>query len=237
MVNRVIRDDPSKSSMHNRQPVTLKLLWESLKDYDIWSVPKTNCSWSACASGTNIQDYRPLYLLGMLYAVPWTPVNKYLTLSLTGLGFSTFQTNLLTIPATALSSKLPAINILDAVLIREVVITMLILTYVAEITRSITFVAMFGQFWVLPFLIWLEVGYTAASNKWVVYAVMILLLGYPNRKLSWRPWPEGGRPVLTPPSPSDSGRVDLAKLQRCPPPYRLDGDVQYVSADRRDYWI
>ncbi|KAH8666961.1 major facilitator superfamily domain-containing protein [Xylariales sp. PMI_506] len=140
---RIIREDPSKSSMHNRQPVTPRLLWESLKDYDMW----------------------PIYLLGMLYAIPWTPLNKYLTLSLTGLGFNSFQSNLLTIPATAAST-----------------ITLLAITYTAEVLDSLTYVAMFGQFWVLPFLVWLEVAYTSSSDKWQVYAIMILLLSYPNRK-------------------------------------------------------
>lgn len=36
MVNRLIRDDPGKGTMHNRQPVTLSLIWMSLKDFDLW---------------------------------------------------------------------------------------------------------------------------------------------------------------------------------------------------------
>lgn len=38
VVNRVLRDDPSKGDMHNRQAVTPRRLWNALKDYDMWPV-------------------------------------------------------------------------------------------------------------------------------------------------------------------------------------------------------
>jgi hypothetical protein len=38
MVNRIIRDDPGKGTMHNRQPVSLELIWKSFKDVDLWYV-------------------------------------------------------------------------------------------------------------------------------------------------------------------------------------------------------
>ena len=80
MVNRIIRDDPSKGDMHNRQALSPKMLWYSLTDYDMW----------------------PIYLLGLTWLIPNQPMTQYLTLQLKAAGFGTFETNLLTIPAYAL---------------------------------------------------------------------------------------------------------------------------------------
>ncbi|KAH9065634.1 MFS general substrate transporter [Lactarius vividus] len=82
MVNRVLRDDPSKSDMHNRQGLKLKMIWKSLCDWRMW----------------------PLYILGMTHMIPVGPPNIYLTLSLRDLGFNTTQSNLLSIPAYVIGS-------------------------------------------------------------------------------------------------------------------------------------
>lgn len=80
MVNRIIRDDPSKGDMHNREALSFHQLLYSLSDYDMW----------------------PIYLLGLTWLIPNYPMTQYLTLQLKAAGFGTFETNLLTIPAYAL---------------------------------------------------------------------------------------------------------------------------------------
>ncbi|KAK9420449.1 putative Major facilitator superfamily (MFS) profile domain-containing protein [Seiridium unicorne] len=78
VVNRVLRDDPSKGDMHNRQAITPRRLWECMKDYDLW----------------------PIYILGLVAYIPQNPPTKYITIVLKSAGFDTFTTNLLTIPSS-----------------------------------------------------------------------------------------------------------------------------------------
>lgn len=78
VVNRVLRDDPSKGDMHNRQAITPARLWAAATDYHLW----------------------PLYLIGYIAYIPQSPPSAYFTLTLRSVGFSKFTTNLLTIPSS-----------------------------------------------------------------------------------------------------------------------------------------
>ncbi|PHH74553.1 hypothetical protein CDD82_4885 [Ophiocordyceps australis] len=91
------------------------------------------------------------------------PPQQYLTLTLKGLGFSTFHTNLLAIPYTMLH-----------------IMTMLGLTYLSEATGQLALVALLGQVWAFPLLVYLNVVNTASTNKWVMWTVITVLLGYPE---------------------------------------------------------
>ena len=34
--SRVLRDDPSKSDMHNREGLSIRMLWKALSDWHLW---------------------------------------------------------------------------------------------------------------------------------------------------------------------------------------------------------
>lgn len=140
IVNRVIRDDPSKGSMHNRQAVTPRRFWESLKDYHMW----------------------PIYALGLIWMIPTTPAQGYLTLQLRSQGFTTFQTNLLVIPSAIIA-----------------IITMISITWIAERTNQRLLWGVGVEVWNLVLLIALEV-LPAKSMPWPRWAILTLLVGGPS---------------------------------------------------------
>lgn len=139
MVNRILRDDPSKGGMHNRQGLTLGLLWEALCDYDLW----------------------PIYLLGLTWLIPSTPITAYLTLNLKALGFNTFETNLLTIPAYVLF-----------------LIQLLAWTWMSEKWNNRMGIVLVSQIWCFPLVLALEL-LPGTASPWAWYVCSLLLVGSP----------------------------------------------------------
>ncbi|KAH7090742.1 major facilitator superfamily domain-containing protein [Paraphoma chrysanthemicola] len=139
MVNRILRDDPSKGDMHNRQGLSLVMLWQCLSDYHMW----------------------PIYLIGLTWLIPSSPISSYLTLQLRSLGFTTFETNLLTIPAYALF-----------------IIQLLFWTWLSERVNERFLIGLLSQVWALPILIALELLSKNAS-PWSRWVLSTLLVGHP----------------------------------------------------------
>ncbi|CAM9019987.1 hypothetical protein WICANDRAFT_33270 [Wickerhamomyces anomalus NRRL Y-366-8] len=139
VVNRVLRDDPSKGDMNNRQPVSPKELLKTLCDFDLL----------------------PIYFVRILADIGTSPVSTYMTLTLKKMGFSTFNTNLLTIPYNILS-----------------IITMLLLGYFSEIFKSRALMIATTPIWILTLLFPLRFWPGSQKQIWPTYAILTLLLGH-----------------------------------------------------------
>ncbi|KAE8351314.1 major facilitator superfamily domain-containing protein [Aspergillus coremiiformis] len=140
VVNRILRDDPSKGDMHNRQAITPHHLWTAISDYDLW----------------------PIYFLGLIVYTPMVPVQSYITLTLKGLGFNTFITNLLTIP-----------NSVGHILL------LLSLTRLSEYLNERALTSMLQDIWTLPCVAVLRFWSGTMESAWGTYAIVTVLLCYP----------------------------------------------------------
>ncbi|KAF4627859.1 hypothetical protein G7Y89_g10293 [Cudoniella acicularis] len=140
VVNRVLRDDPSKGDMHNRQAITPRRLWNAAKDYDLW----------------------PIYALGLICFIPQTPPANYLTLTFKSLGFSTFNTNLLTIPSAITH-----------------IITLLGITWLSEKIGERALVGALQPLWTLPCIIAFLTWKGFMVKVWPSYVLVNVLLSYP----------------------------------------------------------
>jgi len=125
--------------MHNRQALSFIMFWECLTDWHMW----------------------PIYLIGLTWLIPNFPMGAYLTLQLRAIGFDTFQTNLLTIPAYVLF-----------------ILQLLFWTWLSEKINQRFLLGVATQLWALPLLIALELipSNTGARAK---YALSVLLVGAP----------------------------------------------------------
>ena len=139
MVNRILRDDPSKGDMHNREGLSIKQFWLCITDWHMW----------------------PIYLIGLSWLIPTQPMSNYLTLQLRSVGFDTFETNLLTIPAYVLF-----------------ILQLLFWTWLSEKLNERFLVGLISQIWALPVLIALRC-IPGATSAWAKYALSLLLVGHP----------------------------------------------------------
>ena len=139
MANRILRDDPSKGDMHNRQGLSWSAFKACLGDYHMW----------------------PIYLIGLSWLIPTVPMQGYITLNMTEVGFGTFETNLLTIPAFVLF-----------------ILGLLWWTWLSEKINERFLLATISQLWVIPCLA-AFVALPDTRSPWTNYALSVLTFGMP----------------------------------------------------------
>ncbi|POS74900.1 major facilitator superfamily transporter [Diaporthe helianthi] len=139
MVNRILRDDPAKGLTAIKDPIAWKDVRAAWADTSMWG----------------------LYFVGLVAYIPATPVQSYLTLTLKRLGFSTFNSNMLTIPSAVLQ-----------------IITMLSLAFSSDYFNERAFHAFFGEAWIMPLLIAM-LTLPDGGRDWGRFSLVTLISGYP----------------------------------------------------------
>lgn len=140
IVNRVLRDDPSKGDMHNREALSFKMVWNSLLDYDLW----------------------PIYAIGFLAYIPMSTVTPYMTLTMKQLGFSTFNVNLLTIPAAVIH-----------------IVLLLAITWLSEKINERSLVCLLLPLLTFPFLAAMRWWLGTMVDTWPTWFLVTMVLAAP----------------------------------------------------------
>lgn len=142
-----------QGTMHNREGLSLKLIWKALTDYHLW----------------------PMYLISFCFNLPAVPIGAYLQISFRRLGFSRIMSNLLAVPHTALT----VITILGVTILSEAVNNR---SFVCMIQNAVSprvscrMPNLMCQ-WYLPNFVALVVLPTVSG--WQYFAISTVLLGYP----------------------------------------------------------
>lgn len=141
-VARILRDEPQKSSMHNRQGLDHAKLWRAVKNWRMW----------------------PLYVIGVTFSLPTAPIQSYLTINLSQLGFS-----------TVLTQTLSSVNNLVQIF------TGLAVALLSEHFNERTYLCMTEDMWAWPCLVALLAMKDGDSraHAWSYYAVVTAALSAP----------------------------------------------------------
>lgn len=140
VVNRILRDDPNKGSMHNRQGLTPKMLLKSLMDYHLW----------------------PIFIIGLTALIGLGTFTSYFGLLNRQLGFSVFETNLLTIPQAVLH-----------------IILLLWITWFSERINERALVCLIAPIWATPLMAMIRWWPGSGVKVWPSYVLNSLYLGQP----------------------------------------------------------
>lgn len=114
-------------------------LLRSLGDFDLW----------------------PLYLIGITLFIAPATVGAYFTLTLRSLGYTTFQTNLLTIPSSVLT-----------------ILGNVGLAYLSKYRKERVGIASIASWWMLISFIAL-VTIPDSTSKWGRWALLTVIVGFP----------------------------------------------------------
>ena len=139
MEQRLLRDDPSKGLTNINEAASLSDILNAWTDKSMWG----------------------LYFIGLIAYIPQNPVQAYLSLTLKRIGFSTFDSNMLSIPSAVLQ-----------------IILMLMLSKSSEYFGERTFHSLLGEFWSLPLLAAL-LGLSDHGHNWARFSITTLISGYP----------------------------------------------------------
>jgi hypothetical protein len=137
VTQRILRDDPAKGLTALKEPAKFRDVLHAWSDSSMWG----------------------LYFIGLIAYIPASPVQGYLSLTLKRIGFSTFDSNMLSIPSAVLQ-----------------IVLMLALAKSSEFFGERTWHCFIGEFWCMPLLIAL-LGLPPHGRLWGRFALTTMISG------------------------------------------------------------
>ncbi|QWU89877.1 hypothetical protein CA3LBN_004225 [Candidozyma haemuli] len=128
--------DRQEKIVVNRTRFDLKMIAKSAWDYDLW----------------------PVFAIGFIAYIPNSTIQPYMTLSMRSLGFSRFDTNLLTIPSAVLH-----------------IITLLLITWFSERINERALTCLAYPIMVVPFLAAIRWWPGSGENAWVTWFLVTMV--------------------------------------------------------------